>query len=153
MGTAWKGFLAAFVLFLLSCAACHYGLRGSLITIPPEELADDGPVACGVNVRGLDEVDLGAALFLASASVAAGGAMRWWREGVVGEGVVRTPLLDLYGDAAASAGAIEGTQDTSREETPAPPAETKTPPPQYAPPFTNFDEQGLSPLERILAEG
>lgn len=152
----WRAFLASSVLFLLSCAACQYGPQ--LSRIPPEERELRYTHVCGGGgyLLGSEWENFGGVLFLASVSVAAGGAMRWWRESVVGEADLRTPLLDL--GAASRDGANGGpqTQDAVKEVT-ARSTATLTPaltrrPSLYEPPRAQFDEQGRSPLERVLAE-
>jgi hypothetical protein len=151
----WRAFLASSVLFLLSCAACQYGPQ--LSRIPPEERElRYTHVRGGGYLFGSEWENFGGVLFLASVSVAAGGAMRWWRESVVGETDLRTPLLDL--GAASKAGATEETQiQDAVKEVPARSTATLTPtltptPSLYEPPCAHFDEEGRSPLERVLAE-
>jgi hypothetical protein len=154
-GSVWGVLLASFVLFLLSFGACAYGPQFE--RIPFESVLDDGMNVCGYDSGPSEWETLGGLLFLASVSVAAGGAMLWWRAGLVGETHVRTPLLDLDGAAAGDGEAIEtAARDAAREELPA--REEGAPLPEAgltaesAPAFAHFDEHGRSPLERALAE-
>src|SRR5688572_19139651 len=113
-GSVWRVLLASFVLFLLSFGACAYGPQFE--RIPVESVLDDGMSVCGYDSGPSEWEALGGLLFLASLSVAASGAMLWWRAGLVGETHVRTPLLGLDGDAAGDGEAIETARDAAREE-------------------------------------
>ena len=141
-GNVWRAFLGSFVLFLLSCVSCVQERREA------DELAFDG-LACGGGFPS-DGAIIGGLLFIASISVAAGGAVGWWRAEVVGEPDVGALVLGIGGTAAANVEAIEETQDGAREEGAALPEASLTP--EDAHPFEHFDEQGRSPLERVLAQ-
>jgi hypothetical protein len=147
--TVWRALLCSFVLFLLSCAACDHGTRQ--VCRAADAVPVYGVEDCGWYIFGSGWEGLGAVLFVASVSVAAGGAMRWWHESVVGETDLRAPLLEL--GAASKAEATEGIRDAAAEEAPARLSATPTPTPYlYEPPRAHFDEHGRSPLERVLAE-
>lgn len=145
-GTLWRAFLGSFVLFLLSCAACDHGTRQVCITDDMQPWA--GYEDCGWYLFPSEWEGLGALMFIASLSVAAGGAMRWWREQVDVGADVGAKVLNL--DGAADAVAVAEIKDAGREEVPALPAASL--PAEQAHPFEHFDERGLSPLERVLAE-
>ncbi len=136
------------VLFLLSCAACDYGTREARRLY--EEQAAQGLYMCGDSNFPSEWGVLAAILFIASISAAGGGAMRLWRVEFEGEADVRALVLNIEGEAAGNAGAIETTQEAALEEVPA--LSTASLPSERAQHFAHFDEQGRSPLERVLAQ-
>lgn len=147
---AWRAFLCSSVLFLLACVALDYSAQPySLARFVFKGLELVIEFAYG-GAEGSGWSGLGVMLFIASLSVAAGGAMRWWRENMDGETDVKAAILDIGGGAAGSADEVEETQDAAREEVAALPAAGLTP--EDAPAFAHFDERGRSPLERVLAD-
>lgn len=147
---ARRAFLCSSVLFLLACVAFDYGAqRYSLGRFVFKGLEVVIEFAYG-GADGSGWAGFGVMLFIASLSVAAGGAMRWWREGMDGAADAGAAVLDLDGGAAVNEGTTEGARDAAPGEVAALPE--SRPPPGDARAFAQFDERGLSPLERVLAD-
>ena len=145
--SVWRAFLGSFVLFLLACGACDYAGRDSY------RRSEVMIYSYEYDFFPSDWEALTAVLFIASFSVAAGGAVRWWREQVVGGADIGATVLDIRGAAAGSSGEIEETEEAAPEEVAALPAASLTPDltPERAHTFEHFDARGRSPLERVLA--
>ncbi len=145
-GTVTKATAASILLFILSCASCHYGPQYALNQRTREEIeVEQFTISC-INDPAVSEWEqLGVLLFLASISTAISAVVLWARE-----------APEFAKDGLTPLGLARADETGNHEVAPAtpPPAAPPAPTPHasLAPPFQHFDACGRTPLERVFDE-